>query len=216
MPFPKVNLSSRFQRAVIVDIESGGFSREKNPLLEVGALLVDHNLNILDHFHTYVVPDPALTVDPGAAEVNGYKPELWGIFPTGHVATPEEEAAVYRPMCERGEVDSLMLKWLGGHVGNTVGTAFNASFDRAWIAHHAPSFCAALHPEWICSMQAIKNVYKNNGIKVEKGMAKLGAVCDGFQYETITGEKWARHSALDDCYAARFVLAIAAYHNALG
>ena len=65
-------------------------------------------------------------------------------------------------------------------------------------------------------MQAIKQVYKDRGIKVEKGMAKLGAVCDGFKYEELTGDKWTRHTALDDCYAARFVMAVAATHNAWG
>ena len=65
-------------------------------------------------------------------------------------------------------------------------------------------------------MQAIKQVYKDRGIKVEKGMAKLGAVCDGFKYEELTGDKWTRHTALDDCYAARFAMAVAALHNALG
>lgn len=214
MPFPKVDLSHLFKRCCIVDVETGGFSREKNPLLEVGILMVDEHLNIVDHFHTYVRPVTGLVVDPGAAGVNGYKPELWGIFPEGHVATPEEEAAILGPMCDQHEVDSLIRKWFGGTDGQTVGSAYNASFDRAWMAHHAPGFTGMLKPDWLCSMQAIKQVYTSRGIKVEKGMAKLGAVCDGFKYQELTGETWNRHTALDDCYAARFAMAVAAMHNA--
>jgi len=217
MPFPKVDLSRRFKRCCIIDIESGGFSREKNPLLEVGALLVDHTLEVVDHFHTYVRPAPGLAVDPGAAGVNGYKPELWGIFPDGHVPTPEEEAAVLGPMCEHHEVNAKLLAWASWSPDeDVVGSAYNASFDKAWIYHHAPQFAIKLHPDWLCSMQAIKDVYKSRGIKVEKGMAKLGAVCDGFKYQELTGETWNRHTALDDCYAARFAMAVAAMHGAMG
>jgi DNA polymerase III epsilon subunit-like protein len=216
MSFPKVDLSRRFKRCCIVDVETGGFSREKNPLLEVGVLVVDHHLDVVDHFHTYVMPAPGLVVEPGAAEVNGYKPELWGIFPEGRAPTPEEEAAVYRPMCERGEVDFLLRKWFGGSDGTTVGSAYNAPFDRAWMAHYAPGFTGLLKPDWLCSLQAIKDVYKQRGIKIEKGMAKLGAVCDGFKYGEITGETWKRHTALDDCYAARFAMAVASTYGAFG
>ena len=119
MPFPKVDLSKLFKRCIIVDVETGGFSKEKNPLLEVGALVVDEHLDIVDSFHTYVFPDLRLKVEAGAAEVNGYKPELWGAFPEGHQPSDEECAAVYRPMCQQFEVDPLLQKWIGGTDGGS-------------------------------------------------------------------------------------------------
>lgn len=215
MPFPKVTLPNK--RYLIVDVETGGFSRELNPLLEIGALLVDEHLDIVDSYHAYVDPRVGLRVEPGAAEVNGFVAERWGVYPASHVPTPEEIDAEYRPRTAWAQVDTELMKWAPWSPDDVVvGSAFNAPFDKAWIQDYAPGFTARLRPDWLCSMKAIKKVYTDRGVKVEKGMAKLGAVCDGFRYGELTGEAWVRHSALDDCYAARFVMAVAAMHSALG
>lgn len=208
MPFPKVDLSAYFDKAVVIDIESGGFSVAKNAFLEVGALLVNPALEILDSFHTYVKPEPGLAIDPGAAVINGYKPELWGIFPDTYVPSEEEIAAIYSPMTTAANVDPFLTEWLRQAPG-AVGIAFNAPFDKSWMTRYAPTAVAALKPDWICALQVTRRIFERRGIKVEKGMAKLGAACDTFGYEKVTGETWVRHTALDDCYAARFMLAVA-------
>lgn len=193
--------------ALIIDVETGGFSRDKHALVEVGALLCDHNWEPVDHFQSYIYPEPGKIVEDSAAGVNGYTPALWGDFGDGD-PSEEDLAAVVHPLVTLAECRERLRDWVGDRRG-WHGIAYNKGFDKAWCSELLPEIVAPLYSEWRDPKVAYERWKKAQlGVKkLDKGMAKLGAVCEDLNYEAITGEKWVRHTALDDCYAERFVAA---------
>lgn len=192
-------------RAAIVDIETGGFSRVDDALIEIAVLLVDHDYKITDSFQSYILPEPGKKISPDAAAINGYSPELWGDF-GGRVPSPADIENVVSPLVSLQEVRADIKAWLAGRQGFT-GIAYNKGFDKSWCKDLIPEIHDACLPEWRDPCVAFTRWLKKVKLvtQVGKGMAKLGAACEDLNYQGITGETWARHTALDDCYAARFV-----------
>ena len=192
--------------AAVIDLETGGFSRVEHALIEVAVLLVDHNWEPVDHYQTYVHPEPGKIVEDSAAGVNGYTPESWGYFGDGTDPSDEQLAAVVSPLVTLAECRQQLSDWVANR-GRWHGIAFNKGFDKSWTVEFLPELAAALHLEWRDPKTAYQRWKKEQlGVKkLEKGMTKLAAVCSDLQYEAVTGERWVRHTALDDCYAARFV-----------
>lgn len=192
-------------RSAIVDIETGGFSRFDDALIEIAILIVDHEYKILDSFQSYIIPQPGKKISPDAAAINGYRPELWGDF-GGRAPNPAELENIVSPLVELSEVRTNIKDWLGGRQGFH-GIAYNKGFDKSWCKDLIPEIHDACLPEWRDPCVAFTRWLKKvQGVtQVVKGMAKLGAACERLNYQGVTGETWERHTALDDCYAARFV-----------
>ena len=63
---------------VVIDVETGGFDAEKNPLLEVAAVTLkfeDDKLVQDESFHAHITPEAGLTIDPKALEFTGIDPD---------------------------------------------------------------------------------------------------------------------------------------------
>lgn len=192
------------QLALIIDTETGGFNRRENAFIEIGVLVVDHRFDIVDHFQSYVIPEPGKTVEPSAAEVNGYSPEAWGDFGDGDPSDEDLEKIV-SPLVSLDDLNANIEAWLDGRTG-FVGVAHNKGFDKSWVREKVPALFAALQDDWRDTQVAYKRWKKDvTGVKVAAGGSRLGAICEELKYEETTGEKWVRHTALDDCYATRFL-----------
>jgi DNA polymerase III epsilon subunit-like protein len=155
-------------------------------------ILVDHNYEIIDHFQAYVLPEPNKLIHQGAVEVNGYTPEFW--------------AKNGSPLAE---VRKDLAEWLGDRT-DIQAIAYNAPFDKAWCDAYLPGLMPALRPQWADALVAYRAYIKEaKGVtKPARGQAKLGAACEDLKYGESTSETWARHTALDDCYATRFVSSV--------
>jgi DNA polymerase III epsilon subunit-like protein len=192
------------QLGIIIDTETGGFSRQDNAFLEVGCLVVDHSYNIVDSFQAYAIPEPGKTVEPGAAEINGYTPQKWGDFGDGD-PSDEELAEVVHPLYSLSDLNDAITEWLGGR-RDLIAIAHNKGFDKAWVREKLPALFAGLQEDWRDTQVAYKRWKKDiSGVKVAAGGSKLGSICEELRYEQTTGERWVRHTALDDCYATRFL-----------
>ena len=179
---------------------------EISAFIEIGVLVVDHGWEPVDHFQSYVYPEQGKIVEDSAAGVNGYTPELWGDFGEGADPSDEQLEAVVSPLVTLGDLVGQIEEWVAGRKG-WHGIAFNKGFDKSWTAFAVPTIMPALLPDWRDPKTAYTRWKKQQlGVKkkLEKGATKLEAVCNDLRYEEITGETWVRHTALDDCYAARF------------
>jgi DNA polymerase-3 subunit alpha (Gram-positive type) len=54
---------------IVSDLETGGFSAEKNPITEIALVVVDINLNIIQEYETLVKPYGDLVIEKQALEV---------------------------------------------------------------------------------------------------------------------------------------------------
>lgn len=113
--------------ARVIDVETGGFSPAANPLLEVGFGIITSDLELLFHDSIYILPQEGTTVNPGAAEVNGYTPELW-----------EERGAV--PLSEA--VSMLTARWSAEYDKPLQMAGVNTSFDLRFMQHYCQPLVA--------------------------------------------------------------------------
>lgn len=193
----------QFNRALIIDVETGGFSTTNDAIVEIGILEVDENFEITDSLQTYIIPEEGKEVSDGAANINGYSDELWGKFADDHEPTEEELENVVEPLADLETVRGQVRQWLEGKKIDIV-IAHNSPFDKRWFEAKFPTSAEDLGV-WVCTMKGLKEHLKAQNIKPGKGDATLEAGCERYKYAEVTGEEWGRHSALDDCYATRFV-----------
>ena len=55
----------------IIDCETTGLDVTKHCIIEIGAIITDMELNVLETYQTYVKPFPGAVVDQSAMDVNG-------------------------------------------------------------------------------------------------------------------------------------------------
>lgn len=56
---------------IVCDLESGGFSCEKNPVTEIACVILDYQLNVVKEYETLVKPYGDLVIERQALEVTG-------------------------------------------------------------------------------------------------------------------------------------------------
>ena len=65
-------------RAIILtDVETTGLDPRRHEIIDIGAIKIDQNLNVLGRFATKVKPQYPSSIEPGALTINGYTPEAW-------------------------------------------------------------------------------------------------------------------------------------------
>lgn len=75
-----MKISQRFRGflPVVVDVETGGFDRNKDALLEVAAVFVNYNaegkLDLVDTLHYHVKPFEGSNIDPESLKITGIDP----------------------------------------------------------------------------------------------------------------------------------------------
>ena len=65
-------------RAIILtDVETTGLDPRRHEIIDIGAIKINQNLDVLDVFATKVKPQYISSAEPGALKINGYTPEAW-------------------------------------------------------------------------------------------------------------------------------------------
>lgn len=169
-------------RVVWIDTETGGSNHNFHPVIEIGAVMTDSSSRrIISRFETKLDVPIGMLVNPEAAAINGYTPELWRGAPSN-----------YKGM-------QMFLEWLPDDV--FIAAGYNHAFDRRFIRvacerHKLPQ--PKWHPE-----KTIDPMYKLKSMLAKTSRvpnAKLDTICEHFGIENSV-----RHRALADAERARLV-----------
>lgn len=172
--------------AIYCDTETGGLFPSIHALLSIGACCDWDAPN----FHAYITAEsqPGKSVDPEAAEINGYSRELW-----------EELGA--RPLLE---VMPVFLAWIEARKKERPGAVFvchHLAFDKPFLAESARvcgTYDLPHRNDWRCS-QVLFGELMDRGL-IEAGsssLKRLQALCG---YE---GQRNDLHNALQDAIITR-------------
>lgn len=162
----------------ILDLETGGFSKQKNGLCEVAVLIVNKNYEIIDHYTSLIKPykrpdsDELVSYKDGAMEVNGINRELLDFAPEARTV-------------------STVLEGLFRGNGIKTIVAHNANFDQAWIEYFLERFGTGFKFEnTICTLE----LAREQNLPVENN--KLSTL---LEYFGIVNEE--EHRAFGDAMA---------------
>lgn len=161
------------------DVETGGFSRKKDALLEIGWSLLDKDFKPITGDAICIWPEPGFEVSEEAANVNGFSKEAW----------EERQAVSLAEATER--VNAALTPY--AHLPKIAHNAF--SMDKPWIEQYFPALCPAGVP-WFCTMDLLRKYFKAQNIPIVKGSLTLDNLCKVAGYHRVD-----RHSAMEDAYA---------------
>lgn len=158
-----------------IDIETGGFSKEKNALCEIGLVIADNDLNILQEWQTYIKPYARLD----SVELCSYKEDAMKV----NGITMEQLESGMHITDALIKLNNLLfgLKMIGGH---------NVVFDLTWLCQLSLRY----RYHWkamddiICTLQMAK--------KHLSGSHSLDDICDSL------GIHKEGHTALGDAKAS--------------
>lgn len=140
-----------------IDTETGGLDPQRHALLSIAA---HHPLH--GEFSAFIRPAPGKIIDPEAARVNGYTPELW-----------EKKGALSLPFA----MVAFQL-YLEGLPLRITPLAHHAGFDRSFLSQ-ACQETATLMPQlncrWECSQAATAFMMRAGMIDAEN--ASLDSLC---------------------------------------
>lgn len=140
-----------------IDTETGGLDPQRHALLSIAAHHPQHG-----EFSAFIRPAPCKLIDPEAARVNGYTPELW-----------EKKGAV-----ELWDAIISFQCWLNALPLRITPLAHHAGFDRSFLSQ-ACQETATLMPQlncrWECSQAATAFMMRAGMIDAEN--ASLDSLC---------------------------------------
>ena len=67
----------RKHNLAFIDIETTGINVLKHELIEIGCVLTDHNLKVIDEFEIKIKPEHIENADPIALKINRYNEKDW-------------------------------------------------------------------------------------------------------------------------------------------
>jgi DNA polymerase III epsilon subunit-like protein len=166
-----------------LDTETGGFKPDDNALLSISLVELDAQLlpvpdRILDLF---ILPCADRTVSPGAAQINGYTPELW-----------EKRNAV---TLVAGF--AILREWLGKEPAQII--AHNAKFDQAFVSHYEvkAGIKLPLAPLWACTVSLSRDVCYRKHMQVDNHkLETMARLCGHWKPDFVRGAHGAREDAL--------------------
>lgn len=166
---------------IAIDTETGGLIPGVHALLSIGAISESGAT-----FSAYIKPSPYLRIDPEAAKVNGYTPELWE--KKDAVSLREAMVAFHFFL----DVEKL------AHGNKITPLAHNAGFDRGfidWGIATADFLPRPLPYRWECSQAAFAFIQRA-GLHPSTS-ASLDALCAASGYT----RRPQVHDALEDAKA---------------
>ena len=163
----------------VIDVETGGFSKEKNGLCEVAILILDKEKNIINEFSSKIKP----YLRPDSDDLVSYKESAMSI----HGITMDE----LNNAPDTIEV-SEKIEFTFNSNGVTTIIAHNAKYmDKAWIEYFLERFGKGFKFEdYICTLDLAR------GLKLDVENNKLSTLCKHFGIINKS-----EHRALEDCYA---------------
>ena len=100
---------------LFVDLETGGLAPERHSILQLAAVLTDHDLKVQSHFMTYIRPHPDLAVTAEALAINQLRVE--------DLITAPDEASVAQ----------ALSKFAHLALGKPRFAGFNCKFDLQFL-----------------------------------------------------------------------------------
>lgn len=163
----------------LIDVETGGFSKSKNGLCEIGMLILDKDRNIIESFNSLIKPykrpesDELVSYKPDAMAINGIKLE-----DLDKADSAELVAAA---------VENLLIKHnIKIIVGHNIKT-----MDQQWIEFFLERFGTAYKfQKAICTLEIARSKKLNT---IDN---KLDTLCEAFNISIMNS-----HRALDDAHA---------------
>lgn len=167
---------------VWIDLETGGTSQFKNPIIEIGAVRSDYSCRkVISHYEAKLAIPPGMWVETEAAVINGYTRALW------------QNAA------EASVVLAEFAAWLPAKF---IPAGYNLKgFDRRFLVYNFEKY-GIKEPGWrfdklIDPMPRIKSLKKHHG---DMENARLTTACEHFGISNdIT------HRALADAERSRLL-----------
>lgn len=166
----------------LTDLETGGFNKEKNGILEIGIIILNHKLQKIDEYRSLVKPynregsDEMVSYKEDAMKVNGYSEQELKELPNDREAKNVGK-----------EVSELLTKY---EVKTILGHNSDA-FDKPWLNYFLKRFGGGYElKEGIDTMKLSKEKVK--GLK----SYSLENLSKHFE---IKNEKL--HTAISDCNA---------------
>ncbi len=119
--------SAKKQRLVFFDLETAGLDPKRHPIIQIAAVAIDEQLEVLEAFEAKVKFDP-LRANTQSLRKNHYHPGVWA-----HDARdPREVAQDFAAFLRRhASVDALSSQGKPYHVAQLV--AHNAAFDGPFL-----------------------------------------------------------------------------------
>ncbi len=170
---------------IAIDTETGGTRSGRHALLSIGAVVSWDTINTT--FLRHLLPADGYTIEPEAARINGYTPELWsqrGAIPLDHAMS---DLSHFLADAFRDRPQARLL-------------AHNAGFDRAFL-DEASVICGILLPirhAWRCSMDKLGTLM-DRGL-IPEGKAKLDRLGE-LSGQWDPGQRQPVHDALHDALA---------------
>lgn len=173
----------------IIDIETGGFSKSKNGIVQIGLIVFDENYNIIDEYNSLIIPyynatgDALMEYTQGAEEIHGHSVEKMH---------REGNHATY--VCR--EIDEIINSY---QIIQFVGHNIN-KFDLPWLELFWSRFSAqgseGRFPETLDTLTNAKQLLNASSFSLESLCAGLGISHDN------------AHDALGDCQATLELLKV--------
>jgi DNA polymerase III epsilon subunit-like protein len=167
---------------IALDVETGGFDTDKNPLLSMALIELAEDLTPTKNaLSLFILPEPQLEVTEGAAKVNGYSRELWesrGAIPLRQAMT---EVADWLPR-------------------DPVALAHHAAFDRRFYncSERRTGIFTRLNMNWVCSCEKFRELDRLLNLKAVNHKLDTLAAMSG---RWGPGYDRGKHEALDDALA---------------
>lgn len=162
---------------IVLDIETGGFSKDKNGICEIGALKVDEDGNVIEEFDIMILPYKRKDSD----DLVSYKEDAMKI----HGITEDD---LYTMGWEAKDVIQQFDEFIDGSecfIGHNIKT-----FDLPWMVSFYERFgCELGITDFVDTLKLARDLRG-------KGKNSLPALCEEYG---ITNEE--EHRALSDCKA---------------
>lgn len=168
---------------IIFDIETGGFSKDKNGLCELGAIVANADNQIIDKLQYYVKP----YCRDASSELVSYKPDAMAV-----------NGITEQQIAEGQLITVVLTKFIGLIVHNEVKTIIGHNsdlFDVKWVSHLLGRFTP--------HQQLFDQIRKVDTLKLAMARMdckppsyKLGALCEYYGIEITDA-----HTAIGDCIA---------------